>query len=75
MRMNLANEVQGTCFRIDKFHYSDGLYFCIYIVGVISDYIFEPFMSGDSFGHANRKNNWRVGEGRGIALLILIFQA
>lgn len=72
VRMNLANEVQGRAFGLISFITQMGYIFAYILSGVISDYIFEPFMSGDSFLAMQIGKIIGVGEGRGIALLILI---
>ncbi len=72
VRMNLVNEVQGRAFGLISFITQMGYIFAYILSGVISDYIFEPFISGNSFLAMQIGKIIGIGKGRGIALLILI---
>ncbi len=72
VRMNLANEVQGRAFGMISFITQMGYILAYILSGIISDYIFEPFMSGNSFLAKQIGKIFGFGKGRGIALLILI---
>lgn len=72
IRKNLANEVQGRAFGLISFITQMGYIFAYILSGVLSDYIFEPFMCGSSSFAMKIGNVIGVGRGRGIALLILL---
>lgn len=72
IRKNLANEVQGRVFGLIGFITQMGYIFAYLLSGVLSDYIFEPFMRGNSILAINIGTVIGVGEGRGNALLLLI---
>lgn len=49
IRKNLDNEEARSCFWFDcKLCYPDGLCFAFILSGVLSDYIFKPFMRGNT---------------------------
>ncbi|MDF2820104.1 MAG: mef [Clostridiales bacterium] len=72
IRKNLANEVQGRAFGLISLITQMGYIFAYLLSGVLSDYVFEPFMSGNSLLAVKIGKVIGTGEGRGIALLILI---
>lgn len=72
IRKNLANEVQGRAFGLIGFITQMGYIFAYIVSGVLSDFIFEPFMCGDSLLAAAIGKIIGRGAGRGIALLIVI---
>jgi hypothetical protein len=72
IRKNLANEVQGRAFGLIGFITQMGYILAYLLSGVLSDYVFEPFMSGDSQVAIEIGEVIGIGAGRGIALLILI---
>ena len=72
IRKNLPNEVQGRAFGMISFITQMGYIFAYILAGVLSDYVFEPFMSGNSMLAIQIGKVIGSGEGRGIALLILI---
>jgi len=72
IRKNLANEVQGRAFGLISFITQMGYIFAYILSGVLSDYVFEPFMRGNNFFAIKIGNVIGSGEGRGNALLILI---
>ena len=72
IRKNLANEVQGRAFGLISFITQMGYIFAYILSGALSDYVFEPFMSGNSLLAIKIGKVIGVGAGRGIALLILI---
>ena len=72
IRKNLANEVQGRVFGLIGFITQMGYIFAYLLSGVLSDYVFEPFMRGDSLLASNIGTVIGAGEGRGNALLLLI---
>jgi len=72
IRKNLPNEVQGRAFGLISFITQMGYIFAYILSGVLSDYVFEPFMSGNSVLVMKIGKVIGVGKGRGIGLLILI---
>lgn len=72
IRKNLANEVQGRAFGLISFITQMGYIVAYILAGALSDYVFEPFMSGNSLLAKNIGEVIGVGPGRGIALLILM---
>jgi len=72
IRKNLPNEVQGRAFGMISFITQMGYIVAYILAGILSDYVFEPFMRGNSMLAINIGKVIGVGEGRGIALLILI---
>lgn len=72
IRKNLPNEVQGRAFGLIGYITQMGYIFAYIVSGVLSDYVFEPFMQGNSLLAKRIGNVIGVGEGRGIALLLLI---
>jgi MFS family permease len=72
IRKNLANEVQGRAFGLIGFITQMGYIFAYIISGVLADYVFEPFMSGNSLLAIKIGEVIGAGAGRGDALLILI---
>ncbi|KAF5039288.1 Major Facilitator Superfamily protein [anaerobic digester metagenome] len=72
IRKNLANEVQGRAFGLISFITQMGYIFAYILSGLLADYVFEPFMKGTSPLVVNIGNVIGTGNGRGIALLILI---
>lgn len=72
IRKNLTNEVQGRAFGLISFITQMGYIFAYILSGVLSDYIFEPFMCGNSLLAINIGKVIGIGAGRGNALLILI---
>ncbi|WP_019228090.1 MFS transporter [Sedimentibacter sp. B4] len=72
IRKNLANEVQGRAFGLISFITQMGYIFAYILSGLLADYVFEPFMKGTSPLAVNIGNVIGTGNGRGIALLILI---
>jgi len=72
IRKNLPNEVQGRAFGMISFITQMGYIFAYILAGILSDYVVEPFMSGDSMLAIKIGNVIGVGKGRGIALLILM---
>lgn len=72
IRKNLANEVQGRAFGLISFITQMGYIFAYILSGILADYVFEPFMKGTSPLVVNIGNVIGTGNGRGIALLILI---
>jgi len=72
IRKNLANEVQGRAFGLISLITQMGYIFAYISSGALSDYVFEPFMSGNSLSAIKIGKVIGAGAGRGIALLILI---
>lgn len=72
IRKNLANEVQGRAFGLISFITQMGYILAYILSGVLSDYVFEPFMRGNSLLAIKIGKVIGAGAGRGIALLILI---
>ncbi|GGH23326.1 MFS transporter [Paenibacillus segetis] len=72
IRKNLDNEVQGRAFGMISFITQLGYIVAYILSGVLSDYVFEPLMLGDSLFAIQIGKVIGIGEGRGIALLILI---
>jgi len=72
IRKNLANEVQGRAFGLISFITQMGYIFAYILSGALSDYVFEPFMGGNSLFAIEIGKVIGAGAGRGIALLILI---
>ena len=70
IRRNLANEVQGRVFGIISFITQMGYILAYILSGVLSDYVFEPFMCSNSLLAKEIGKVIGVGAGRGIALLI-----
>jgi MFS family permease len=72
IRKNLDNKVQGRAFGLISFITQMGQIFAYILSGVLSDYIFEPFMCGNSSFALKIAKVIGAGEGRGNALLVLI---
>ena len=72
IRKNLANEVQGRAFGLISFITQMGYIFAYILSGALADYVFEPFMGGNSLVAIKIGKVIGTGSGRGIALLILI---
>lgn len=72
IRKNLANEVQGRAFGLISFITQMGYIFAYILSGVLADYVFEPFMGGNSLLAIRIGEVIGAGPGRGIALLILM---
>jgi MFS family permease len=72
IRKNLDNEVQGRAFGLISFITQMGYIAAYVISGVLSDYVFEPFMRGNSFASIVIGKVIGNGDGRGIALLLVI---
>lgn len=72
IRKNLVNEVQGRAFGIISFITQMGQILAYIVAGVLSDYVFEPFMRSRSIPSVIIGKVIGIGEGRGIALLIII---
>lgn len=72
IRKNLDNEVQGRAFGLISFITQMGYVLAYVFSGVLSDYVFEPFMRGSSFAAVSIGKIIGTGEGRGIALLLVI---
>jgi MFS family permease len=72
IRKNLANEVQGRAFGLISFITQMGYILAYVLSGVLSDYVFEPFMSGNSLVATEIGKVIGSGDGRGIALLLVI---
>ncbi len=72
IRKNLANEVQGRAFGLISFITQMGYILAYILSGVLADYVFEPFMGGDSLLAIKIGKVIGAGAGRGSALLILI---
>jgi MFS family permease len=72
IRKNLANEVQGRAFGLIGLITQMGYILAFIVSGVLSDYLFEPFMSGNSALAMNIGAVIGAGAGRGNALLIVI---
>lgn len=72
IRKNLANEVQGRAFGLISFITQMGYIIAYLLSGALADYVFEPFMRGNSLYAIKIGTVIGAGEGRGIALLILI---
>jgi DHA3 family macrolide efflux protein-like MFS transporter len=72
IRKNLPNEIQGRAFGLISFVTQLGYVFAYILSGVLSDYIFEPFMRSGSLLALKVGKVIGHGEGRGIALLILM---
>lgn len=72
IRKNLANEVQGRAFGLISFITQMGYIFAYILSGALSDYVFEPFMSGNSLFAVKIGKVIGAGAGRGIALLIFL---
>jgi hypothetical protein len=72
IRKNLENEVQGRAFGIISFITQLGSIAAYISSGALADYVFEPFMTGNSFLATSIGNIIGLGRGRGIAFLLLI---
>ncbi|MCL6459667.1 MAG: hypothetical protein K6T85_16850 [Gorillibacterium sp.] len=72
IRRNLAIEVQGRAFGLISFITQMGYIGAYLLSGVLSDYVFEPFMRGNSLFATGIGNVIGAGAGRGNALLIVI---
>lgn len=72
MRKALPNEVQGRAFGFTSLVSQMGDIVAYLLSGILSDYVFEPFMKGKSgLAHGIGKIIGS-GEGRGVALLIIV---
>ena len=72
IRKNLANEVQGRAFGLISLITQMGYILAFIASGILSDYLFEPFMCGSSALALNIGAIIGTGPGRGDALLIVI---
>lgn len=72
IRKNLANEIQGRAFGLIGLITQMGYILAFIASGLLSDYLFEPFMSGNSALAMNIGAVIGAGAGRGNALLIVI---
>lgn len=72
IRKNLANEVQGRAFGLIGFITQMGYIVAYISSGILSDYVFEPFMCGNSLLAIKIGKVIGTGPGRGNALLILL---
>lgn len=72
IRKNLKNEVQGRAFGIIGLITQLGYIVAYALSGVLSDYVFEPFMTGNSSLSNTVGEIIGKGTGRGVALLIII---
>ena len=71
MRKALPNEVHGRAFGFTGLITQMGYIVAYLLSGVLSDYVFEPFMQGNSSLAVTIGKVIGRGEGRGVALLIL----
>ena len=71
MRKVLPNEVHGRAFGFTGLISQMGYIVAYLLSGALSDYVFEPFMQGNSSLAIAIGKIIGTGEGRGIALLIL----
>ena len=71
MRKALPNEVHGRAFGFTGLITQMGYIVAYLLSGVLSDYVFEPFMQGNSSLAVTIGKVIGSGEGRGVALLIL----
>lgn len=72
MRKALPNEVHGRAFGFTSLISQMGYIVAYLLSGVLSDYVFEPFMKGNSSLAKGIGTIIGQGEGRGVALLVLI---
>ncbi|MBC3804301.1 MFS transporter [Acetobacterium fimetarium] len=72
IRRNLANEVQGRAFGLIGLITQMGYIAAFIASGILSDYVFEPFMKGNSMLAIKIGTVIGAGAGRGNALLIVI---
>ncbi len=72
VRRNLRNEVQGRAFGVIGFVSQMGYIVAYLCSGVLSDYVFEPFMCGDSAAAKRVGEMIESGAGRGIAMLVIL---
>lgn len=72
IRKNLDNEVQGRAFGLISLITQMGYIFAYLLSGLLSDYVFEPFMCGNSKAAELIGGFIGNGSGRGVALLIII---
>lgn len=72
IRRALPNEVHGRAFGFTGLISQMGYIAAYLLSGVLSDYVFEPFMKGDSTLAAFIGTVIGQGEGRGAALLIML---
>ena len=72
MRKALPNEVHGRAFGFTGLISQMGYIAAYFLSGVLSDYVFEPFMKGNSSLAKGIGTILGQGEGRGVALLVLI---
>lgn len=72
MRKALPNEVHGRAFGFTSLISQMGYIVAYLLSGLLSDYVFEPFMKGNSSLAKGIGAILGQGEGRGVALLVLI---
>ncbi|NTV77575.1 MAG: MFS transporter [Clostridiales bacterium] len=71
IRKNLVNEVQGRAFGLIGFVTQMGYIVAYLVSGLLSDYIFEPFMTGNTRLAVYVGSFIGRGSGRGIGLMLL----
>lgn len=72
IRKNIPNKLQGRVFGLTGMISQLGYIVAFALSGMLSDFIFEPFMKGNSAFAMALGRVIGIGEGRGIALLIII---
>ena len=72
IRKNLENEVQGRAFGFIGFVTQMGYIVAYLVSGILSDYIFEPFMTGTTRLATSIGEIIGTGSGRGIGLMLLL---
>ncbi len=72
IRKSLRNEVQGRAFGVIGFVSQMGYIVAYLCSGILSDYVFEPFMCGTSSMAQTIGRLIGNGNGRGIALLVIL---
>ena len=72
MRKALPNQVHGRAFGFTSLISQMGYIVAYLLSGLLSDYVFEPFMKGNSSLAKGIGAILGQGEGRGVALLVLI---
>lgn len=72
VRNNLKNEVQGRAFGMIGFISQMGYIVAYLCAGGLSDYLFEPFMNGNTKLAQMIGKGIGTGTGRGVALLVIL---